>query len=94
MGLPLAEKVVFCAMLQRGNRVQIPRLIRWRFKLEQWQILKVTVHCLNLWSFHQTFYARMGKDGRVVIPKLVIALMKNNRPTITGYIIEVTLEPS
>jgi bifunctional DNA-binding transcriptional regulator/antitoxin component of YhaV-PrlF toxin-antitoxin module len=92
--LPLVEKVVFRAMLQRGNRVQIPRLMRWRFKLEQVQILKVTVHCLNLWSFHQTFYARMGKDGRIVIPKLIIVLMKNDKPSIEGYIIEVTLEPS
>jgi hypothetical protein len=32
--LPLTERVEFKAVLQKGNRVQIPKLVRWRFKLE------------------------------------------------------------
>jgi len=41
--LPLTEAVEFKTILQKGNRVQLPRLIRWKFKLETDQILKVIV---------------------------------------------------
>jgi hypothetical protein len=33
--MPLTEKVSFTAMLQSFNKVQIPKLIRWRFKMER-----------------------------------------------------------
>ena len=35
-----------------------------------------------------------GKYGRVAIPKLVLDLLKNDKPNLEGYIIEVILEPS
>jgi hypothetical protein len=41
--VPLTEKVDFEAALQRGNQVQVSRIVRWRFKLESSQVLKVTV---------------------------------------------------
>jgi len=45
--MPLSEKVKFVARLQKGNRVQIPKHIRWRFKLEIWQALKITANGYN-----------------------------------------------
>jgi hypothetical protein len=62
-GLPLTEKVSFQAMLQRGNRLQVPRVVRWRFKLESDQVLKVTVSCLEEWPMGEHFCARMSKDA-------------------------------
>jgi hypothetical protein len=32
--MPLTEKVTFTATLQSANKVQIPKVIRWRFKME------------------------------------------------------------
>jgi DNA-binding transcriptional regulator/RsmH inhibitor MraZ len=93
--VPLTQKVSFKTPLQRGNRVQVPKLVRWQFKMETEQILKVTVSAFNVWGSSQTFYAKMGKDGRILLPKLQLELMQNQRETnLIGYVIEVTLEPT
>ncbi len=42
----------------------------------------------------ESFYAQMGKDGRVVVPKLVLDLLKRINPNLVGSTMEVTLEPS
>jgi hypothetical protein len=52
--MPLTEKVTFTATLQSVKTVQIPKLIRWRFKMESDQALKVGVNFLGLrkgWQF-------------------------------------------
>jgi len=36
----------------------------------------------------------MGKDGRVAIPKLMLALLKGDKPNLEGHVMEVTLEPT
>ena len=92
--MPLTEKVNFKTPLQRGNRVQIPKLVRWQFKLEPNQVLKVTVRIYGLVVISETFYAQMGKDGRVVIPKLILDLLKRDKPSLEGDIMEIILEPS
>ena len=74
--MPLTQKVNFKTKLQRGNRVQIPKLVRWRYKLEPDQILKVTVSVHGVWSTPESYLSRMGKDGRILIPKLILALPK------------------
>jgi bifunctional DNA-binding transcriptional regulator/antitoxin component of YhaV-PrlF toxin-antitoxin module len=66
--MSLTQKVNFKTPLQRGNRVQVPKLVRWRFKLETDQILKVTVSVFGVWGISQSYLSRMGKDGRIVIP--------------------------
>jgi UDP-glucose 4-epimerase len=45
--MPLAQKVTFKRALQRGNRVQIPKLIRWQFKMETNEVSRVgdVQHC-------------------------------------------------
>jgi bifunctional DNA-binding transcriptional regulator/antitoxin component of YhaV-PrlF toxin-antitoxin module len=92
--MPLTQKVTFTAMLQRGKRVQIPKLIRWQFKMEPNQVLKVGVNAINVWTGWQFFYAKMGKDGRILIPKLTLALLRSENPNLIGYIMEITLEPA
>ena len=92
--LPLTETVSFQAMLQRGNRLQIPRVVRWRFKLESDQVLKVTVQCRGAWPIGEHFYATMSKDGRIVVPKLILSVVAHFKPSLEGYTFQVILEPS
>jgi hypothetical protein len=90
---PLTEKVNFKSMLQRGNRIQVPELIRCQFKIETNQTLNVGVNDLNTQSGWQFFYAKMQKDGRILIPLLIIKLLKEDESDITGHILEATIEP-
>jgi bifunctional DNA-binding transcriptional regulator/antitoxin component of YhaV-PrlF toxin-antitoxin module len=91
--LPLTERVLFKTRLQRGNRVQVPKYVRWHYKLEPTQILQVTVSILGVWSSPQSFLSRISKDGRIVIPKLAIAILKNDKPNLDYYVAEVRLDP-
>ena len=91
--MPLTRKVSFKTVLQKGNRVQVPKVVRWQFKMESEQVLKVTVNALNVWSGWETFYARMGKDGRITLPKLTRELLQDREQSLTGYVMEVVLEP-
>jgi hypothetical protein len=92
--VPLTQKVSFKTMLQKGNRVQVPRVVRWQFKMDTEQVLKVNVIAVNLWSGWQIFYAKMGKDGRITIPKLQRELLKGREQDLAGYVMDVTLEPA
>jgi bifunctional DNA-binding transcriptional regulator/antitoxin component of YhaV-PrlF toxin-antitoxin module len=92
--MPLTQKVTFKTMLQRGNRVQVPKLVRWQFKMDTQQVLKVTVDAVNVWSGGQTFYAKIGKDGRITLPQFQRELLWGRKQNLTGYVMEVTLEPA
>jgi hypothetical protein len=61
--MPLTGKVTFKAQLQKGNRIQVPKLIRWLHKLEPTQILKVTINVVDAFD-EETFITRMGKGWR------------------------------
>jgi hypothetical protein len=50
------------------------------------QVLKVNVTAVNLWSGWQTFYAKMGKDERITIPKLQRELLRGREQDLTGYV--------
>ena len=95
--MPLVGLVVFEARLQRGNRFQLPKLIRWRYKLESKQALKVTVHAVHFFGSYVTFYARMDKSGRMTIPRLArdeLVNREEDRKRLTGAVLEVRLEPA
>ena len=82
-------------MLEVGNRLQIPKLIQWQFKMEQNQVLRVAVSPKHLWGGSKCFYAKMDKQGRILIPKLTLALIANKEnPNLEGYIFDVLLEPT
>ena len=66
----MTEQVEFQTALQRGNRVQVPKLVRWKFKLESDQVLKVAVWAGGVIRW-KTFYACMDKSGRITVPKVV-----------------------
>jgi bifunctional DNA-binding transcriptional regulator/antitoxin component of YhaV-PrlF toxin-antitoxin module len=77
--MPLTQKVSFKTVLQRGNRVQVPKLVRWQFKMDTEQVLKVAVNAVKVWSGGQFFYAKMGKDGRISLPKLQRELLRGRK---------------
>jgi hypothetical protein len=91
--LPLTESVSFKAKLQKANRIQIPRIIRWQYKLEPTQVLKVTVSLTTMLG-HEEFLARMSRDGRITVPKLTANLLRGKKETLLGRILEVSLEPA
>ena len=62
--------------------------------MELGQVLKVGVNALGLWTGCQFFYARMGKDGCILIPKLTLMLLRDEKPDLAGYVMEVKLEPA
>jgi bifunctional DNA-binding transcriptional regulator/antitoxin component of YhaV-PrlF toxin-antitoxin module len=92
--LPLTEHVNFKARMNCRNRFQVPKNVRWRFRLETNQILKVQVSIEGAWGQPQAFFSRLTKDGRIVIPKITMRLLNINRTNLTGYILDVTLTPT
>jgi bifunctional DNA-binding transcriptional regulator/antitoxin component of YhaV-PrlF toxin-antitoxin module len=93
-GMPLTQKVSFKTVLHRGNRVQVPKLVRRQFKMDTEQVLKVGISAINLWTGWQFFYAKMGRDGRITLPKLQRELLRGRKQNLTRYVMEVTLEPA
>lgn len=83
----------FKAVLQRGNRVQVPRLFRWQYKMEVNQVLNVNVKVAD--SFvDEWFLARMTRDGRLTIPRLALKLLLEGieEESLEGSVLEVTLK--
>ena len=95
-GMPLTQPVSFKTMLQRGNRIQLPKVVRWKYKLEQNQLLRVSLTAVGFFCGWEAFYARMDKSGRVTVPKLTLALLRSQasgKPDLTGAVMDVRLEP-
>lgn len=92
--MPLRTRVSFDAAIERCGKVQVPKIIRWEFKLETDQVLKVSALVHNVPSGLHFFYAKMGKDGRILIPKLTLLALQGREPNLTGYLIDVTIEPA
>lgn len=92
--MPLTRKITFQGIAEKSNKIQVPMLIRNHFKIEYGQPLKVSVNALDLGRGCQFFYTKMTKDGRIRIPKLVSLILRGEKPSLQGYLIETTLEPA
>ena len=92
--LPLSQRVSFKTTLQKQNRLQVPKLVRWKYKVESSEVLKVTVTIVGLLGVRESFLAKMYKSGRIRIPDLTMILLKRDEPSLEGYVMEVTLEPA
>ena len=87
----LTEYVSFKAVIQKNRRIQIPVLIRWKHRREPGEVFKVD---LKLGYHHEDFYARMSKDGRITIPKVIAEeFLESEEERLDGYTAEVTLYP-
>ncbi|MGD0977528.1 MAG: hypothetical protein ABR962_00130 [Candidatus Bathyarchaeia archaeon] len=92
--MPLTESVSFKAVLQRENRIQVPRLIRWQYKMEACEVLRVNVRVAG-GLVDERFLARMTRDGRLTIPKLTLKLLREGEEqSLEGCVLEVTVEPA
>ena len=76
--MPLDKQEGFLAKLQKGNRVQIPVLIRWKHKLAANEILDVSVEEYDGDMSEERFYAKLGSAGRFVIPKIIVEQFELN----------------
>ena len=95
LDFPLTRRVSFTTQLQSGPRIQVPKVVRWEFKLEPNQTLKVGLRCLSTRHWTQYFYARMSKDGRIYVPELVLLFFKSKElPDLPHCILEVNLQPA
>ena len=73
--------------------MQVPKYVRWHYKLETNQILEVSIRFHNNFHFAEIFLSRISKDGRIVIPKLTITIFKDDKPNLDNYVTEVRLAP-
>jgi len=93
--MPLTQRIYFNAVLQKNNRIAVPKLMRWQFKMEADQTLRVGIMLQTPFSGKQYFYAKMSKDGRILIPLLTLMLIsRDEKPALAGNIFEITLEPA
>ncbi len=89
--MPLTRVVNFKRPLERRNKVQVPKIIRWQFKMEPDQVLRIGITGLGKgWEF---FYGRMGKDGRIFIPKAVIFGASGTLESQAGLLVTVSISP-
>jgi hypothetical protein len=72
--------------------VLVPKIIRWQFKMETDQVLKVGISTPGRGFGIEWFYAKMKKEGRIRVPKLIVMKLESGK-SLLGYILEVTLEP-
>jgi len=91
--VPLYEKVKFAAKLQRGNRLQVSKYVRWKYKLEKNQTLQVTVSYWSMINHTVFFLARISKDGRIVVPKFNMNQLQDVKLDRACVVVNVTLEP-
>ena len=68
--------------------------MRWQYKLEPSEVFKVTLTVVGFLGVRESFLAKMYESGRIRIPDLTFSLLKRNEPSLKGYILEVTLEPT
>ncbi len=93
--MPLTQNVAFQVALQKGNRLQIPKLIQLQFKIEQTQVLKVHISAKQLYVTTAPFYAKMDKQGRILIPKLLLdSLTNSDTRSLAGYVFDVSIQPA
>ena len=91
--MPLTETARFKIQLQSGNRFQVPTIVRWKYKLEISQTLQVEIKIADMIGVRESFLAKMRKDGRITVPALIVASLKQFAPDLKGYVMEITLQP-
>jgi hypothetical protein len=44
-------------------------------------------------GIRENFLAKMRKDGRITVPALIVASLKQFAPELKGLVLEITLQP-
>ncbi len=92
--MPLTRKVTFAGVLEKCGRVHVPKLIRWQFKMETEQVLKVGVKPQDSYKSEQNYFAKITQDGRIRVPKLALSTFEDKESSLSGCILEISLEPA
>ena len=94
--MPLTQQETFKTKLQRHNRLAIPTLLRWQYKIEADELLKVSLKPLNQEGYgEEEFLAKVAVDGPLTIPKLTMQILEQAEgKNLTGVIFEVTITPA
>ena len=71
----------------------LTKLIRWLYKLEPTQVLKVGFNVPGTLGWWEFFYAKMEKSGKIFIPKIAQSYWIREGKSLAGLIVEVTLDP-
>jgi hypothetical protein len=91
------KRVEFKTVLQKRDCVRVPKLVRWKFKLDTAQTLKVSIWAIGAIGSWETFYARMDTSGRITIPKLTqneFLRTAGSLQSLYGATVHVRLEPT
>ena len=64
----------FHTRLQKQMRIQIPRLLRWKYKLDPGDVMRVQVTNKDSHDSQQ-FLAKMQQGGRITVPKTTAELL-------------------
>jgi hypothetical protein len=51
------------------------------------------VHPVNPHLGYEDFYGRIDKSGRITVPKLTLKMLEEENQSLTGAVMEVTIEP-
>jgi hypothetical protein len=62
--MPLDERITYKTILKKRSLLQVPKLVRWQYKVEPSQVLKVTVSVVGAMGVRESFITNMHKDGR------------------------------
>lgn len=62
--------------------------------METDQALKIGINFLELHKGWQFFYAKMRKDGRLTIPRLVLSFFMDEKMSLSGNALEIMIEPA
>ena len=56
--------------------------------------MRITVSVVGAMGVGESFLGKIYLDGRIVVPKLQIALLRRDEPSLAGFPLEVTIEPA
>jgi hypothetical protein len=86
--------LLLAAMIFRFlGSVESPCFLWGEYKIEPTQVLEVNVKPFDFYH-SESFYGRIGKDGRIKVPWLVLDLLRKrteDRASLTGQVMEVTI---
>jgi len=64
----------FHTRVQKQMRIQIPRLLRWKYRLDPGNVMRVQVTNKDSHDSQQ-FLAKMQQGGRITVPKTLAELL-------------------
>lgn len=81
------------AQMQKQMRIQIPRLLRWKYRLDPGNVMRVQVTNKDSHDSQQ-FLARMQQGGRITVPKTVAQLLSLRPRQLVGVVVWLPPENS